>query len=104
MSRKYTGVTASETKTVPQSPTSPVATDLGSGRAVNNGSASVSFTAPYDGKMPITTYTVTPNPATSPATFTNSASPVTVTNLASSTAYLKTHFSFPLIAELIADD
>ena len=90
MSRQNTGNTASETKSVPNAPTGAVATNLGSGRAVNNGSASVSFTTPFDGKMPITGYTVTPSPATSPATFTGATSPITVTNLASATAYTYT--------------
>lgn len=80
------GVIASSAKSVPSAPTIGTATDVGTGRAYNNGAATVTFTAPtFDGKSPITSYTVT----SSPGGFTASgaSSPITVTGLASSTSY-----------------
>lgn len=80
------GVIASSTRSVPNAPTIGTATDVGTGRAYNNGAATVTFTAPtYDGKLPITSYTAT----SSPGGFTASgaSSPLTVTGLASNTAY-----------------
>jgi hypothetical protein len=63
------------------------ATDVGTGRAYNNGAASVTFTAPASNgsTSPITSYTVT----SSPGGFTASgaSSPITVTGLQSSTSY-----------------
>ena len=73
----------------PSAPTSVVATNQGSGRAYNNGQASVAFSAGTSGGAN-STFTVTPSPSTSPATFTGSSSPITVTNLASSTQYTYT--------------
>jgi hypothetical protein len=73
----------------PTPPTSIVATNNGSGRAYDNGSASVAFTASTTGGSP-TSFIVRPSPTTSPATFTGATSPVTVTNLASSTQYTYT--------------
>jgi len=70
----------------PDAPTIGTATDVGTARAYNNGAASVTFTAPiYDGRSPITSYTVT----SSPGGFTASgaSSPLTVTGLQSSTSY-----------------
>jgi large repetitive protein len=77
--------------TPPGTPTSVSATDQGVSRPFNNGQASVSFTPPTTGiRLPATSFTVTPSPSTSPATFTSSGSPVTVTGLQSTTAYTYT--------------
>lgn len=78
------GASASGAKSTPVAPTIGTATDAGSGRAYNNGSATVTFTAPTS-KLPITSYTVT----SSPGGFTTSgaSSPLTVTGLQSATAY-----------------
>jgi hypothetical protein len=73
----------------PTVPTSVVATNTPSGRAYNNGRASVAFSIGANGGAP-TTLTVTPSPATSPTTFSGSSSPVIVTGLASSTSYTYT--------------
>ena len=73
----------------PSAPTSVVATNQGSGRAYNNGQASVAFSAGTNGGA-TSTFTVTPSPSTSPTTFTGSSSPITVTGLASSTQYTYT--------------
>lgn len=73
----------------PSAPTSVVATNQGSGRAYNNGQASVAFSAGTSGGA-TSTFTVTPSPSTSPTTFTGSSSPITVTGLASSTQYTYT--------------
>jgi hypothetical protein len=73
-------------KGVPAAPTIGTATNVGTGRAYNNGAATVTFTAPtYNGRSPITSYTVT----SSPGGFTASgaSSPLTVTGLQSATAY-----------------
>jgi hypothetical protein len=73
-------------KSVPSAPTIGTATDVGTGRAYNNGAATVTFTAPtYTGRLPIASYTVT----SSPGGFTASgaSSPLTVTGLQSSTSY-----------------
>lgn len=73
-------------KSVPGAPTIGTATDVGTGRAYNNGAATVTFTAPtYNGRTPITSYTVT----SSPGSFTASgaSSPLTVTGLQSGTSY-----------------
>jgi trimeric autotransporter adhesin len=74
--------------TVPATPSAPTATDQPSGRAYNNGQASVAFTAPTTGGKTISSYTVT----SSPGSFTNtgSSSPITVTGLQSGTAYTYT--------------
>lgn len=80
------GVVASSSREVPNAPTIGTATNVGTGRAYNNGAATVTFTAPsFDGGLPITSYTVT----SSPGGFTASgaSSPLTVTGLASATAY-----------------
>ena len=78
------GASASGAKSRPVAPTIGTATNVGSGRAYNNGAATVTFTAPTS-KLPITSYTVT----SSPGGFTASgaSSPLTVTGLASGTAY-----------------
>jgi hypothetical protein len=72
---------------IASTPTSVVATNQGSGRAYNNGQASVAFSA---GTIAGRSYTVTPSPSTSPTTFSGSSSPVTVTGLQSSTQYTYT--------------
>jgi len=70
----------------PAAPTSVIPTNAGTGRAYNNGSASIAFTPSTVGGYP-TSYIVTPTPATSPTTFTAASSPIVVTGLASSTQY-----------------
>lgn len=65
-------------------PTSPVATNSGSGRAYNNGSASVAFTPATSGGK-ATSFTVTSTPGS--YTNTGSSSPIVVTGLQSNTAY-----------------
>lgn len=82
------GASSSGAKPAPTVPTSVSASNSGSGRAFNNGAASVSFTAPATSKLPITSYTVT----SSPGSFTASgaSSPLTVTGLQSNTAYTYT--------------
>ena len=80
------GIIASSDKSVPNAPTIGTATDVGSGRAFNNGRADVTFTAPtYTGRLPITSYTVTSSPGG--FTGTGAASPISVTGLQSATAY-----------------
>ena len=80
------GILSSSAKSTPLPPTIGTATDSGSGRAYNNGLASVTFTAPtFDGKLPITGYTVTSSPGG--FTGTGSTSPITVSGLQSATAY-----------------
>ena len=73
----------------PATPTSVVATNQPSGRAFNNGQASVAFTVNSTGGLPIQ-FVVTPSPATSPTTFSGSSSPIAVTGLQSSTQYTYT--------------
>jgi hypothetical protein len=80
------GVVSSSSREVPNAPTIGTATDVGTGRAYNNGAATVTFTAPtFDGGLPITGYTVTSSPGG--FTGTGSASPITVAGLQSNTAY-----------------
>lgn len=75
--------------TVPQNPTIGTATDVGSGRAFNNGRADVTFTAPAStGGKTITGYTVTSSPGS--LTGTGSSSPITVTGLNSAQGYTYT--------------
>lgn len=74
--------------TVPATMSAPTASDSGSGRAYNNGSASVSFSAPATGGKAITGYTVTSSPGS--YTGTGSSSPITVTGQQSATAYTYT--------------
>lgn len=71
----------------PQTPTGVTATDAGSGRAYNNGSASVAFTPSTLGGLP-TVYTVTSSPGSYTAT--GSSSPVTVSGQQSATSYTYT--------------
>jgi len=75
---------------VPGIPTGVTATDQGSGRAYNNGQASIAFTPATETFGFPATYTITPTPTTSPATFTGISSPIVVTGLASSTQYTYT--------------
>ena len=86
---QYTSLGWFPVAAVPGTPTSVSATDQPTGRAYNNGSMSVQFTASTSGGAP-TSFIVTPSPSTSPSTFTGSSSPITVTNLASSTQYTYT--------------
>ena len=73
----------------PGIPTGVTATNQGTGRAFNNGQMSVAFTPATTGGAP-TSFILTPNPATSPTTFTGSTSPIVVTGLSSSTQYTHT--------------
>jgi hypothetical protein len=68
---------------VPDTPTNVVATNVGTSRAFNNGSATISVDA-LTGGIP-TTYTATSTPGS--LTGTSATSPVTVTGLDSSTSY-----------------
>jgi hypothetical protein len=61
--------------------------DAGTSRPINNGSAVVTISAITTGSSPIISYTVTPSPATVPATFTSTTPIVTVTGLTSGTSY-----------------
>jgi hypothetical protein len=70
--------------TAAEVPTSPVATNLGSGRAFNNGRASVAFTPATSGGK-ATSFTVTSTPGS--YTNTGSSSPIVITGLQSSTQY-----------------
>lgn len=80
------GVVASSSREVPNAPTIGTATDVGTGRAYNNGAATVTFTAPtWNGGLPITSYVVTSSPGG--FTGTGASSPITVTGLASNTNY-----------------
>lgn len=80
------GITASSDKNAPSAPTIGTATNVGTGRAYNNGRADVTFTAPtYSGGSDIVSYTVTSSPGG--FTGTGSASPISVTGLQSNTAY-----------------
>ena len=71
----------------PQTPTGVTATDAGSGRTYNNGSASVAFTPSTLGGLP-TIYTVTSSPGSYTAT--GSSSPITVSGQQSATSYTYT--------------
>lgn len=71
----------------PGIPTSVVATNSGSGRAFNNGRASVAFNVGTDGGLP-TSFTVTSSPGSYTASGSNS--PILVTGLQSNTAYTYT--------------
>jgi hypothetical protein len=68
---------------VPDAPTIGAATDVGTARAYNNGSATVAYTAAATGGA-VTTFTATSTPGSFTAT---GASPITVTGLQSATAY-----------------
>jgi hypothetical protein len=80
------GVISSSSRRVPNAPTIGTATDVGTGRAYNNGAATVTFTAPtFDGGLPITGYTVTSSPGGYTAS--GASSPLTVAGLQSNTNY-----------------
>jgi trimeric autotransporter adhesin len=68
---------------VPDAPTIGTATDVGTSRAYNNGSATVTYTAAATGGA-VTTFTATSTPGSFTAT---GASPLTVTGLQSATSY-----------------
>jgi hypothetical protein len=68
---------------VPDAPTIGAATNVGTSRAYNNGSATVAYTAAATGG-PVTTFTATSTPGGFTAT---GASPITVTGLQSATSY-----------------
>jgi hypothetical protein len=71
---------------VPGAPTIGTATDVGTSREYNNGSATVTFSAPAsNGGATILDYTVTSSPGG--YTVTGASSPLTVTGLASNTNY-----------------
>jgi trimeric autotransporter adhesin len=73
-------------KSAPNAPTIGTATNVGTGRAYNNGRADVTFTAPtYNGRSAITGYTVTSSPGG--FTGTGASSPISVTGLQSSVSY-----------------
>jgi hypothetical protein len=69
----------------PNAPVSVVATNVGTGRAYNNGSASVAFSSGGDNGAPISSFTVTSSP--SGLTASGASSPLVVTGLASGTSY-----------------
>ena len=72
--------------TVSDKPTIGTATNVGSGRAFNDGRSDVTFTAPsLDGGKAVTSYTVTSSPGS--YTGSGSSSPISVTGLQSSTSY-----------------
>jgi hypothetical protein len=71
----------------PDTPTSVVATNQGTGRAYNNGQASVAFNIPTTGGVP-SSFTVTSSPGSYTAT--GSSSPLVITGLQSSTQYTYT--------------
>lgn len=83
--KRYNDASAGATKIpdVPGKAQAPIATDAGSGRAFNNGAASVSVSSGARGGI-ASTYTVTSNPGSYTAT---GSSPVTVTGLQSGTSY-----------------
>ena len=62
------------------------ASNVGTSRAFNNGSATITATNAATGGGNVTSYTVTPNTATTPSTF-SGTSPITSTNLVSNTSY-----------------
>ena len=86
MTAKF-GIFSGATKSVSLAPTSVTASNTPSGRAFNNGLATISFTAPsFNGKSPITSYVVT----SSPGSFTSTPSLLlshTVAGLQSSVSY-----------------
>jgi len=76
-----------KTPSSPSTPTSVVATNQGTGRAYNNGQASVAFNIPTTGGVP-SSFTVTSSPGSYTAT--GSSSPLVITGLQSSTQYTYT--------------
>ena len=82
----YTSLGWSQVGVIPTAPTSLVATNVGTSRSYNNGSASVAFSAGTGG-LP-TSYTITSSPGSFTAT--GSTSPLVITGLQSSTSYTYT--------------
>ena len=71
----------------PKAPTSVSATDVGTGRAFNDGAATVTFSLPGDSPA-ATSYTVTATASgQTTRTATGASSPITVTGLASNVQY-----------------
>ena len=84
--RKGIKSSAQDNFIAPDAPTGVSATDVGTGRAFNNGAATVTFSAPTTGNtVGITSYTATSSPGGYTAS--GSSSPLTVTGLQSNTAY-----------------
>jgi hypothetical protein len=81
----YDGTVWTAVGAAASTPSSVVATNQGSGRAYNNGQASIAFTA---GTITGSTYTVTSSPGSYTAT--GSSSPLVITGLQSSTQYTYT--------------
>jgi trimeric autotransporter adhesin len=81
----YSGTAWIPVGVAPTAPASLVATDVASGRAFNNGSASISFSA---GTIAGSSYTITSSPGSYTAT--GSSSPILITGLQSSTQYTYT--------------
>jgi hypothetical protein len=80
------GVVSSSSREVPYAPASVSGSDVGTARAYNNASATISFTAPvHDGGLPVTGYEVTSSPGGFTAS--GSSSPLTIAGLSSSTSY-----------------
>jgi hypothetical protein len=79
------GEVAGSQKTVPDAPGIVSATDVGTGRAYNNGAVTVVLSAPtYTGRLPITSYTVTPSSGSASS---GASTTQTVTGLLSATNY-----------------
>ena len=78
----YNGTTWIPIGALPTAPSAVVATNVGTGRAYNNGAASVSFTP---GTVPGSTYTITSSPGSYYNT--GSSSPIVVEGLQSNTSY-----------------
>ena len=80
------GIVSSSSREVPYAPASVSGSDVGTARAYNNASATISFTAPvHDGGLPVTGYAVTSSPGGFTAS--GSSSPLTIAGLSSSTSY-----------------
>lgn len=79
------GEVAGSQKTVPDAPGIVSATDVGTGRAFNNGAVTVVLSAPtYTGRLPITSYTATPSSGSAAS---GASTTQTVTGLLSATNY-----------------
>jgi hypothetical protein len=80
------GIVSSSSREVPYAPASVSGVDVGTARAYNNASATISFTAPvHDGGLPVTGYAITSSPGG--LTASGTSSPLTITGLSSSTSY-----------------
>lgn len=85
------GEVAGSQKTVPGAPGIVSATDVGTGRAYNNGAVTVVLSAPtYTGRLPITSYTVTPSSGSASS---GASTTQTVTGLLSATNYTFTAYA-----------